>query len=126
MNAFLTELLSLVAGIATGLIFERRSTKEAKLQNDELRRQVSVLRTSVLSIGGKHSLGVTRSSTTDLASLVTERAIATQDAEGRVDRGALVAYFVERDYSATDIDAVVAAFCQAGIAEEEGVWVRMS
>lgn len=126
MNSLLTELVSLIAGVITGFIFERRATKGVRQYNEDLQRQVSVLKTSVMSLGGKPNYASpTARPDVDLASLVTQRAIATQDSAGRVDRRALIAHFIEREYAAHDVDVVVASLCQTGIAEEDGPWLQM-
>lgn len=125
MNALLGEAISLVAGVATGFVFERRATRGVKQSNKDLQRQISALKTSIASLGGHIEAPVTRP-TDDLATLVTKRAIATQSPDGRVDRRALIAHFVGCDFPAREVDAVISSICRAGIAEEEGFWLQMA
>jgi hypothetical protein len=126
MNSLLTEILSLIAGVITGLVFERRATREVRKYNDELQRQVSVLKTSVMSLGGGPHRVPVGPLAEDLPSLVTKRAIATQGPTGRVDRRALIAHFIEREYAAPEIDAAVSSLCQAGVAREDGMWLQIA
>jgi uncharacterized protein YneF (UPF0154 family) len=127
LNGVLTEIVSLVAGVLTGFFFERRATNDARRYNEDLQRQVSVLKTSVFSLGGKSGEAAEDSPPSrDLAGLVTERAIATQDPAGRVNRRALIAHFLEREHAARDIEAAISSLCDTGIAHEDGQWLQMT
>lgn len=126
MNALLGEGISLIAGIATGFVFERRATSGIKESNEDLQRQISVLKTSVFSLSGKPAPKLPVDTEGDLATMVTSRAIATQRPDGRVDRSALIAYFVERDHQAREVDTVISSICRAGLAHEEGRWLQMT
>jgi hypothetical protein len=120
------ELLSLVAGIATGIVFERRATGRERRHSEDLQRQVSVLKTSVLSLGGsRDGAGESNRPPQDLAGAVTKRALETQDAAGKVTRQALKAYFVEQGNSGRDIDAAIESLCETGVAEKDGQWLQM-
>jgi hypothetical protein len=125
-GGFLVEIVSLIVGIVTGLIFERRATVTARRQNRELQRQVSVLKTSIFSMGAHEDGDESEPPPQDLAGLVTARAIATQDPAGRVNRRALFAHFVERGHRAGDIEAAVSSLCETGTAVEEGSWLQMA
>jgi hypothetical protein len=126
MDILLAEMLSLVAGFITGFVFERRATNRAREYNDDLQRQVSVLKTRVFSLSGKPPESPDAARVEDLAGLITERAIATQNPAGRVDRRALTAHFVEREYTPADVSAVISSLCQTGVAEEDGIWLQMA
>jgi hypothetical protein len=126
VNALLGESISLVVGIVTGFVFERRATRGVKESNEDLQNQISALRTGVLGLGIGPPARSHTDGEDDLAALVTKRAMATQGPEGRVDRSALVAHFVERSYLAREVDAVISSICRAGLAEEEGRWLRMT
>ncbi len=126
MNALLGESISLIAGVVTGFVFERRATRGVKESNEDLQNQISALRTGVLGLGIEPVARLKDRDEDDLAALVTKRAVATQDPGGRVDRSALVAHFVECDYLAREVDAVISSICRAGLAEEEGRWLQMT
>jgi hypothetical protein len=130
-----TEIVSAVIGLATGLVaglltgfyFERRSTLNIRRQNQELGRQLSALRTILYSIGApqaKIEEHVERENS-DLTSRVTARALATQDATGRVRSHELVAYFVEKGERVADIEAALHSLCTVGRVKEEGEWLKM-
>jgi hypothetical protein len=121
----LSEVVSLAAGFASGWFFERRASKSARTQNAELIRQISVLRTSISNFGGRKPVIAELDRERDLSSEVTRRAIATQDPEGRVDRSALIAHFVEKGFPHGDIEDAIGSLCSAGIAKEEGSWLRI-
>ena len=121
----LSELVSLGAGFTSGWFFERRASKSARIQNAELTRQISVLRTSILSSGSGPMAELPRDRAGDLAGEVTQRAISTQDPEGRVDRSALIAYFVGKGFRHGDIETAIASLCGSGVAKEEGAWLRI-
>jgi hypothetical protein len=126
VNALLGESISLIAGVVTGLVFERRATKGVKESNVDLQNQISALRIGMLGLGLEPAMRSMADSEDDLATLVTKRAMATQGPEGRVDRSALVAHFVERSYLAREVDAVISSICRSGLAEEEGRWLQMT
>ncbi len=125
MNSLLAEFVSLLVGVITGFVFERRATNGAKRYNEDLLRQISVLKTSIFNLSGKPDGKQAALPAPDLAGLITQRAIATQDPAGRVDRRALIAHFVEHDYAPRDINEVISSLCQTGIAEEDGLWLQM-
>ncbi len=134
LDGVLTEGVSLIAGLVTGLIaglvtglfFERKAIKSAKGDKEDLMRQVSVLKTMINSIGGNSGRAATGPPVPqDLAGLVTERAIATQDSAGRVQRRALVAHFLEQGRATRDIDAAISSLCKAGITREDDPWLQM-
>jgi len=120
------EIVSLIVGVVTGLIFERRATMTARRHNEELQRQVSVLKTSIFSMGAQEEDDEIEPPPQDLAGLVTARAIATQDPAGRVSRRALVAHFVERGHRARDIEAALSSLCETGTAVEENSWLQIA
>jgi hypothetical protein len=126
VDGLVTEVVALVAGVVTGLVFERRATRRAKRDNEDLARQVSVLKTSIFSLGGEPPGTDEDPHPRDLAGQVTERAVATQDAAGRVNRRALIAHFLEQGYAGRDVEAAIASLCETGIAEEDGPWLQMA
>jgi hypothetical protein len=126
VNALLGETISLIAGVVTGFVFERRGTRGVKESNEDLRRQISALKTSMLGLGVERSPNRNGAGTEDLTSRMTKRAMATQGPEGRVSRSALVAHFIEHDYTTREIDAVISSMCRAGLAREEGHWLQMT
>lgn len=121
----LSELVSLGAGFASGWFFERRASTAARTQNAELVRQISVLRASISNYDGRKPRMLDVAQEHDLSSEVTQRAIATQDPEGRVDRNALVAHFVGKGFGQRDIEAAIGSLCSAGIARQEGPWLQI-
>jgi hypothetical protein len=124
------QILSLIGGLVTGLItrlvFERRATKATRQQNEELRSELSVLRATVLSLGGHLDDDDDLVAPEDLADAVAARAISTQDSSGRVNRGALVAYFMQRGHDARDVEVAIATLCDTGALTEEGSWLQMA
>lgn len=126
MNELVGEGISLVTGVITGFVFERRSTRGIKGTNEDLQRQISALKTGLLGLGIERSPMRDEEAREDLAALVTKRAMATQGPEGRVSRGALIAHFVEHDFTTREIDAVISSMCRAGLAQEEGHWLQMA
>jgi hypothetical protein len=126
-NEIVSLVIGVIAGGITGFFFERRATNNAKRYNEDLQRQVSVLKTSVFSLAGRPGEAVEDPPPPqDLPSLVTERAIATQDPAGRVSRRALVAHFLEQGHSDRDIEAAISSLCETGIAREDGQWLQMT
>jgi hypothetical protein len=125
MNGLFSEVASLGVGVVTGFVFERRASREARVNNEELKRQVSALKTIMLSLSGRKAAVEPPVGQDDLAGQLTQRAISTQSPEGRVDRRALRAHFVERGFAARDIDAAISSMCKAGVAKEDGSWLRM-
>lgn len=125
MNGLLSEIASLGVGVVTGLVFERRASKEARVNNEELKRQVSALKTTMLSLSGGKSSVEPLAGQGDLAGQLTQRAISTQSPEGRVDRHALRAHFVAHGFAARDIDVAISSLCRAGVATEDGSWLQM-
>jgi hypothetical protein len=121
----LPELVSLGAGFASGWFFERRASISARGQNEELIRQISVLRTSMSNVSGRKIVRPGSTQGRDLTSEVTQRAISTQDPEGRVDRASLIAHFVERGFGHGDVEAAIGSLCSAGIAKQEGSWLQI-
>jgi uncharacterized protein YneF (UPF0154 family) len=126
LKGVLTELASLIVGLVTGFFFERRATNRTRRENEGLMRQISVLKTSVFSLGGKPSEAEAGSPPRDLAGLVTERAMATQDPAGRVSRRALVAHLLEQGHADRDIEASISSLCETGVAREDGPWLQMA
>lgn len=118
----------LVTGLLTGLIFERRSTKALARQNKELRKELSVLQATIFSLGGEVDGEHELPASDNLISAVADRARATQDPAGRVSRGALVAYFLQQGYAASDVERVISSLCMSGKMDEEegGSWLRMT
>ena len=119
------ELISLGAGCITGWFFERRASREARLHNEDLIGQVSALKVTMLSRGGNLVVESEETPAGDLAANVTKRAIATQGPEGCVDRATLIAHFVGRGFARSDIETAIGSLCGAGIAREEGSWLRI-
>ena len=126
MTTVVSQLIGLGIGLAGGLItgfyFERRAVR----QNAELLRQISVLKTTMYSLGAPAEV-VNEEPTLaeDLASLVTAHARQTQDASGRVHRPDLIAHFVARGDDPRDIEAVISSMSAVGAAKEEGEWLRL-
>lgn len=115
----------LVTGLITGFIFERRSTHALAQQNKTLRAEMSVLKATVLSLGGEIDGEHELPAPDNLVSSVTARARATQDPTGRVSRGVLIAHFVQQGYSISDIEAAIASLSAHGILKEDGLWLQM-
>jgi len=114
--------IGLAGGLITGFYFERRAVR----QNVELLRQISVLKTTMYSLGASGEVGnVEPTLADDLASLVTAHARQTQDASGRVHRPELIAHFVARGDDPSDVEAVISSMSAVGAAEEEGEWLRL-
>jgi hypothetical protein len=126
MTALLGEGISLLLGVSTGLFFERRYVRDTERSNEQLRMQVTGLRTALFSFTGSPNDALEEPrGLGDLTEQVTLRAIATQDPSGRVDRSALVAHFLEASFCLREIDEVLASLCLSGVAKEEGAWLRM-
>ena len=124
MNGVLTEIVSLAGGVVTGLALERRASRRTVKSNESLEQQVSALRTRIFTLNGRTDANPT-SDSEGLPERLTQRALTTQDAGGRVDTRALVAYFVEHAHTPDEVETVINSLCQAGIAREEGAWLQM-
>src|SRR4051794_13764811 len=119
-------VIGLVSGLVTGYYFERRESIHTRAQNDEFRRQLSVLKTTLYSVAAPES--APRDAfmrPPDIASAVTERALATQDPSGRVQRAALVTHFVGRGFGSTEVEAAIDSMCNSGAAQAQGKWVQL-
>ncbi|WP_217922470.1 carboxylesterase family protein [Miltoncostaea oceani] len=118
--------VGLVLGLLTGFFFERRATRSANDQNAVLRDQIAALRTVVLSLGGDPDrLAATSAPAVDLIGAVRERALATQDASGRVRSQSIVAYFIDHGSPAADIDEAVEQLLAEGFMTREGRWLQI-
>lgn len=125
MTEVISTIVGLVVGLLTGFYFESRATKSAEKQNKQLRHELEVLRSTVYSLGGDPDARSAARPTHDLVSAVRTRALGTQDASGRVGRRELIAHFIERGVSVGEVEAAVAQLCTAGVAREEGRWLRI-
>ena len=123
------QLLSLIGGLLTGLvtgwIFERRASSSTRRQNADLRSELSVLRSTMLSLGGDPEPSYVKHEVVDLVGAVTSRAIETQDPSGRVHRGALVAHFLGCGHDVSDVDRAIHRLCETGSARELGTWLQI-
>ena len=92
------ELISVVVGLltgfGTGFFFERRATRSARRDNEQLRRDLQALRDTVVSLGGNLDQVVPTKPVSDLLEAVRGRVLATQDASGRVRRQEVIAHTV--------------------------------
>jgi hypothetical protein len=119
--------IGLVGGLATGFYFERRAVRQSRRENDEFQRQISILQTTLYSLGAqpKDVAGDQRTLADDLASQVTARARSMQNESGRVRRPDLIGHFVARGADPTDVEAVISSMSAAGAAKEEGEWLQL-
>jgi hypothetical protein len=113
--------IGLAGGLITGFYFERRAVR----QNEDLVRQISVLKTTMYSLGAQAEVVDERTLYDDLASQVTARARQTQNASGLVRRPDLIAHFVARGDDPRDVEAVISSMSAVGAAKEEGEWLRL-
>ena len=121
VSAIIGLATGLLAGLMTGFYFERRSTRNLRAQNQDLRMLI-------------YSLGAPQDKTekhsdprdSDLTSRVTARALATQDAAGRVRRQALIAYFVEKGERVADVEDALRSLYNVGLVKKDGEWLRMN
>lgn len=124
-----TEVLSIVVGMVLGLLtgfyFERRATRAAEAQNKELRHELDSLRSTVYSLGGDPDLGATDHQPPDLLTAVRTRALATQDATGRIRRREIIAHFVEKGANSGDVEIALAELCAVDFLREEGHWLQI-
>jgi hypothetical protein len=120
----LSLVIGLAGGLITGFYFERR----ARHQNAELSRQLSVLKTRISNWGFQRDAAgkAAQAMVEDLTSLVTARALMTQNAEGRVDPRELIAYFVERGKDAKEVEDAISSMYNVGAAKEEGRWLQLT
>lgn len=127
MTAQILSLLGgLITGLITGLVFERRATRSTRQQNEGLRSELSVLRATVLSLGGQIDDEHDLVAPDNLLDSVAARAVATQDPSGRVNRGALIAHFMQRGNDVSDVELAIATLCNTGKAKEDGSWLQMA
>lgn len=112
----------LLAGLMTGFYFERRSSRNVRAQNEELR-------TIILSSSGVPQDKIEKHvdpSNSDLTSRVVARALATQDAAGRVRGDDLIAYFVGKGERVPDVADALQSLCNGGLVRKDGEWLRMT
>lgn len=125
ISEVITTLVGIALGLLTGFYFERRATRSAEAQNKELRHQLDVLRATVYSLGGDPDSKAGPQPPTDLLAAVRARALATQDASGRVGRRELIAHFLEQGVDVGDVEAALTQLCVTGFAREEGRWLQI-
>src|SRR4051812_11720053 len=109
-------VIAALVGVICGLFFERRATRDARRRNAELEAELSVLRHSVLTMGAPAASGERPLEPVDLVEAVRQRALTTQNSEGRVQRSAVRTYFIALGHQATAIDDAVAQICADGLA----------
>lgn len=118
-------MFGLATGLLTGLFFERRATRAAQDQNEELRAQMETLKATIYSLGGRAALERVDADLSTLPEDVVTRAAGAQDASGRVDRQALVAHFVQQGHNRREVEQAIASMCESGAAVGEGRWLQM-
>lgn len=124
-----TEVLSILAGMVLGLLtgfyFERRATRATEAQNRELRHELETLRSTVYSLGGDPDLRAADYYPVDLLTAVRARALATQNAAGKIRRREIIAHFIEKGADTGDIEAALAELCATDFLREEGHWLQV-
>ncbi len=126
MTASLVNIIcALVVGLATGVFFERRATKAARRQAAELQAELTAVRHSIYSVGRGETTKATTEMGTDLAQAVKDRAIAMQDASGRVNRAQLIALFVESGWKDDAVADAIDQMRATGEARIDGRWLEM-
>jgi hypothetical protein len=127
MSEIILMLVGAVLGIPTGLYFERRNTKVALALNEDLKAQLSILRQAVYSLGGDPDVPARELANLNLnvPAAVKTRALATQDASGRIRRSELVSYFAARGVEIPEIEAAIATLITSGEARGEDQWLHL-
>jgi len=120
-----TTILGAVLGLVTGLWLDRRTARSAESQNRELRLQLNTLRSTIYSLGGDPDTPQIKASDSDILSTVRSRALATQDASGKVRRSEILAYFIGKGLDGGDVEAAIMELRLATFFEEEGRWLRI-
>lgn len=118
--------IGIFVGLATGFWFERRATKAAHAQNEELQRELVSVRHSVYTMGGAAQGKREVSTPKDIVELVLQRARAFQDPEGRLVKGILISYFIGMGHSAQEIEETIDKICTNGDALSAGKWLEMT
>lgn len=113
-----------VFGFLSGWFFDKRARNAAREDNSKLRRELRAIAAGYGSVGPS-GRAVPAGVAPDLPTAVRARAIATQDASGKVGRHDLIAYFVQRGPTAADVEVALRDLVAAGILLEEGKWVRV-
>lgn len=126
--AVIVEIVSLVAaiifGLLTGYYFEHRSSRAVRTYNSKLEQELEALRHSIYSMGGRVA-PIVNTSEQDLVQRMRHRALDTQNADGRVLVGNLIAYFTSDGCRRGDIDDAISRLCSEGRTRIVGKWIEM-
>jgi hypothetical protein len=119
----ITSAVGIIVGVLTGYYFEHRSTKAARAQNDELKRQLQELRETVYSLGGSSGTTVEIPPSGDLVSDVLRWASTVQDPSGRVAKSQLMTHFIESGKAKADVDDALNRLSTAGSIRLADHWI---
>lgn len=115
----------LVVGLLTGYFYERRATNAARLHGKKLASDLAELRHAVLSVGGTEPIRSAVAIDGAFPDLVRKRAVQTQNSEGRVQTGTLIAYFLAHGHPRDHIDSAVAELVTSGALVNHGAWLEL-
>lgn len=117
--------IGLALGLVTGYYFERRATKAAVEHAKALEAELESVRRSVYTMGGHETVPAAVADSSDLTTLVHQRALAMQTAAGTVNKSHLVVHFVELGHRQEAIKASMAELCDRGVARDAGAELEM-
>ena len=127
VGQILNVLLPLMIGLVLGFFFERRSGRETRKQNKELRVELEALRSSVYTVGGseKSSRRELSPSPGELVSEVVKYAKAIQDADGRIRKSLLVEHFTSNGHLPGSVNQALNLAQESGALSVSEMWVNI-
>jgi hypothetical protein len=120
INDIVMTVVGIVVGLLTGYYFENRYTREARSQNEDLRRQVRELGELLLSLGAGHLNASHRSTPPaavdqDRANEILQWARRVQDPSGHVVLSRLIEHFLQHGATRSQVEEALDRLVTAGL-----------